>query len=510
MITERLMKPGNWQCRLKDNTPDEILEQINFLDHIVVLPAEVGNPSGLSDTALLAASMYTGVFTSRPTRRELHGYGLAWWLGDDQGVGDVITTKISKTAATLSTWMTSLVPASLTVGTVTNTGLTLTQDYNYLSRREAIDHLCRSVGAQWRVNHNGTVDAASSATLFPTTITPTLLVTKRPSSSGGAFTSIEATKIEGPTDVENRTTDIYVADSLGYVTGAGIGSYDLTLTGTNAQRSRLVNAPAASDVSILTSTLLGLYNTVTQGVVLATKSYATPLVAKPGDAIWVYDKAAGVHNDWNTSATKVLWDGEQIAPLKARVLSITHPFMAGYGVYIRHTTGVGTATWLDLTPYMLWEDSDTTWELGTATWNPANDTSQLGGAYLGVHPELINRLVGPGLETTTPTLANVTGGTVSMQSTRIGNRLWFDIRITAGTATAAAIVTVTTAYTWMAGTGATPLGALLSAGGVTSTAVSARANAGLTTINYYASTGGAAFAAGQTVVGSISGCVVLA
>lgn len=110
--------------------------------------------------------------------------------------------------------------------------------------------------------------------------------------------------------------------------------------------------------------------------------------------------------------------------------------------------------------------------------------------------------------TSTPTLTNVTGGTVSMRSTQIGRSLFFSINLSAGTATAAGTVTITTAYTSAAVT--TPVNALIFGGALVTTVSSARWNSSAATITLYGSSAGANFGAGATCTALLSGVVELA
>ena len=106
----------------------------------------------------------------------------------------------------------------------------------------------------------------------------------------------------------------------------------------------------------------------------------------------------------------------------------------------------------------------------------------------------------------TPTLTNVTGGTVAMQSMRIGKALLYCIQITAGTATAAGTVTITTGFTSAAVI--QPATALLSVGGVVQTQTSCRWEASSTSLTLYKTAGN--FALGDSVICRINGIAQLA
>ena len=105
-----------------------------------------------------------------------------------------------------------------------------------------------------------------------------------------------------------------------------------------------------------------------------------------------------------------------------------------------------------------------------------------------------------------PTLTNVTGGTVAMQSVRQGKTLTFAIQITAGTATAGGTVTITTGFTSAAVI--QPVTALLSVAGVVQTSTSCRWETSSTGLTLYKTAG--AFTAADSVVSRINGVIQLA
>lgn len=110
--------------------------------------------------------------------------------------------------------------------------------------------------------------------------------------------------------------------------------------------------------------------------------------------------------------------------------------------------------------------------------------------------------------TSTPTLSNVTGGTVSMRAMQLGKSLFFTVSITAGTATAAGTVGITTAYT--SANVITPLSCLIDVGGNVTTVSSARWSASSTGITLYGTSGGANLTLGQSAICRISGTIELA
>lgn len=114
--------------------------------------------------------------------------------------------------------------------------------------------------------------------------------------------------------------------------------------------------------------------------------------------------------------------------------------------------------------------------------------------------------------TYTPTLTNATGATVSGAYTQLGKTGHFRINVTAGTATAAGTFTATLPAGWAvaAGAPAIPLQVLHNNGGGTIVTVSGRVLAGGGAATIYASTAGANFTLGQSIITAITGTIELA
>lgn len=419
-VTERLMKAGQFTVNLTDDAPRSAWAAVQEFDHIVITPTRLQPLTAFTDANILAAARaggYTGLVVTKPTNRTISGLGLADWLGDDEGGGDVLDTAVTNTSATLSTWVTSLLPSSITAGTITNTGTNLTYTYQFMSRREALSHACRSVGAEWRVNPDGTFDAAAPATLFVST--PEVVITRHPQGTEGALQGIEATRLEQSRDVAKYTTKVIVVGKTGdgalVATGSATGANVYKdLFNNNVVKERLVNAPAepAANVSAYAASVLALYGSVRRRITLSSSTYAVPIRTRPGDYLWVYDPEAYLAD----LANQITWRGELITPIKLRCHSYTWPIEAGMGVYVRRSGA--TPTYTDLTPFVEWENGrDTTWEIGASFADPDQALEQLAPAFLGVNADLVARTTRPPAVAWTPTVANLTVGNGTWSAT---------------------------------------------------------------------------------------------
>lgn len=412
-VTEQLMKPGRFTVKLVDDAPRSAWNAVTEFDHIVITPTRLEPLGQFTDSAILTAAKnggYTGVITSKRRLNELGGQGLPFWLGTDDGVGDLLDAAVTNTAANLATWVTSLRPSSLSAGSVTSPGTTLSWTAQWITRREALDWVCRAVGAEWRVNHDFTLDAAAASALFVST--PRAVITRRTEMAEALTTvnyGLQGIDLDQARDVEGYTTKVIVVGKTGDGAPVAVGS----ATGANVYKDglnnnvvleRLVNAPdtATGNVAALATATLGLYSSVRKSVTLTSDTYAVPTKVRVGDWVYVYDQGA----DLTDTANQVWWRGELIAPVLLRVRGMTWPIMRGMGVYARRSGA--TPTYTDLTDWVDWEDRPATWEVGTSYADPEQDPAQLSPAYLGSNPAVADRVAG---------VAGVTGITDSQTST---------------------------------------------------------------------------------------------
>lgn len=392
MITEYLMKPGAFAFRLLPSAPYAVLNAVREFDHLVVTPTWL-DPTAISDLTILANAIYSGPITGKPTPHSFEGASWNWWLGTDDGLGAIYETPVANsTATTLSTWIGQLRPNSVGAGSVTDTGTNLAYSYQWATPREALDHLCRCVGAEWRVNPNGNLDAAAPATLHANYTTPKVVFANKPEGREGSYVGFNIVNSNKSRDINGYATRVVVAGKAGdgavVATGAANGAavYN-NPRGFAVALTRLVNAPdvPAANTSAYATNVLGMFSSLRRSITIQTKGYAAPINVKCGDSIYIYDPRAYLSD----SANQIQWRGEIIFPLKLRCLGYTWPLQRGMGVYARTSAGAYT----DLTRFVQWEDDQpTTWQIGTSWGDPNQDPSQMGSAaYLGVNAAIVDR-----------------------------------------------------------------------------------------------------------------------
>lgn len=407
MITERLMKPGSFSVRLREDYPWSVASEVDLLDHIVITPTRLDPISGFSDANILAAAIYTGVITRKASPRIFEGSGLAWWLGTDAGIGDVVDVTAEATGA-LSTWVTAILAFGngITAGSVSDTGLSsVTAAPSWCSPREALDLICRVAGAEWRVNPDGTLDAAKSPNLFVST--PTVVVTRKEEGQDGAYRGLEGSLMVTATDAEQYTTEVYVVgqgNGSTVVTEIASGSTSYkTFANTTPVLRRFVNAPTepTANAAAIASAQVALWNQVRRELSLSSRTYNVTRHIRPGDYVWAFDQLA----ELTDAANQITYRGELIAPIKLRVHALTWPVEQGMGVYARRSGA--TPTYTDLSDFVEWETGDVVWDVGTAARasNDVDPASAGSTAYLGANPAVAGRAAGQGAWTDyTPTL----------------------------------------------------------------------------------------------------------
>lgn len=423
------MKPGTFRISLKSGAPYSITSAIDVTDHVVILPTRM--PTGQDDATLLAAALYTGVIVNRPSRTSLEGCDPSWWLGTTTGRG-VITTAITQTTATLSTWLGAILPFNgISSGTVTNTGTSShTATYQYVTRREALDMICRIAGAEWRVQPDFTIDAALASTLFRQT-DPQIVITPKRAGPDGAVYGMESTMLLGGKDASNLATAAVVVAPSGTATATTTTTYvtpsngtpDLTMTvdGSGAQNANL---------SAVASAVLASAGALKTSIDVSTRSYFVPQRLVPGDSVWIYDPVAGLTD----AANQIYFQGQAITPLKVRCFAVTWPVQSGMGVYVRRAGA--TPTYTDITDWVEWEGGDTQLEVGAADI-PFDDAAP-SLARLGANPDVAE--LSERRQSFTPTVTQGVGVTCTVafsEFQRRGNWVDWSFRInmtSAGTA----------------------------------------------------------------------------
>lgn len=411
-VTEVKQAMGSWEVRLRESTPRAILDALTFFGHIAIVPGRI-DPAQYGD-GLLAAARYVGVYRSKDSQSEfvLKGSGMAFWLGDEDGKGDVFETAVTLTGATFAASVNALMPpgGAVIAGTVNSVAGTYTGKHQWETPRSALTYVADTFGAEWRVNGNATLDAGTVAQLYVTAPTALLL-------SKGFGADLQRRSIAGQlsmgVDVEDTTTRVVL---LAEGQGANIatGSANATPTpykdirGNAVKLTRLVSESdtATANAAARAQLQLNRFLNPRRSVGLTSDDYDIKGTFKVGDYLDVYDP----ENGFIDTSRELYWRGDRINPMALRCIEMTWPVPRGWTVAFRDINGV----WLDLSQFYAPESGQTTIVVGEL----ARGLSSVGGEPIGIRPAL------PSVGTDVTIPAAPVFGTFSTGSYQPTNGVW--------------------------------------------------------------------------------------
>lgn len=355
------MSQGSFDVRFGLDAPLSLWTSLSEFGSIIITSQWVDHRL-LDDATMLATSRYTGVIHRKKLTEqglEISGAGVVWWLGDEEGKGDILEAKVTLTSSTLSAAIAAVLPDAITVGTITNPAETYTGEHQWETPLDAIRTIVASVGCEYRVNHDGTIDAGPGNTVYNID-TPIVVVTRNQNSGADAL-------LKG-VDVERMSTELaanaYATRAIVVTEDSNnvktlVGGQDRTPTPTykdlhgNTIRRVLVLETSGTPVEVtLYLTTQMNENTLVQTQEISTEFYEIANGdLRVGDAFWAYDPPAFV------GTSEVWFRGGPIWPVKLRLTAASWPLRPGMGVYYRPPmVSPVAADYIDLTNWVEWED----------------------------------------------------------------------------------------------------------------------------------------------------------
>lgn len=411
-IREQLMAPGRWTLELDwDRVPRSILAQLrdavatwDSTNHrydpglnglVVVFDGETDNPT-------LAQARYSGPLFRQDGYATFSGVGPAGLLGTDNGIGYHLDNAVEPNVWDSQTFTyTDLADAvdyvlgdavawgqrwpnpDITAGTVSNTGLT-SGSFSFgftMSARELLDHACYYTGGEWRVNPDGTLDAAARGTLFATE--SNVLFTDEPFPPSQSTPRVLRAAVDGfAVDTVDVSDVAWVAPQSG--TGYTYKGYDSDAIGAtmygngNTTRMRwfdipnLANTQTAADNYAAALTAVFQHPLAAYNVTVTADNIRT--LIQPGDVALVWSPDLGIE-----SSNVVTAAGADTFPHRIRATAIDWNATRGSGVWLY----LSATTWVDLTPYVLWPQAGARIELSTDTVLSQRRMLLTGGPRLG-------------------------------------------------------------------------------------------------------------------------------
>jgi len=361
-VTEVRQALGSWEIRLHNETPKAVLDQLEYFGHIAIIPNKF-SPAEYGDN-LLDAARYVGVYRSRTAGDDffLRGSGMTFWLGDEDGKGDVFETAVSLSADTFAASVAALLPpgGSVIAGTINSVAGTYTGEHQWQTPRQALDYVTEIFGAEYRVNNDATLDAGTISQLYVTD--PRAIILRR---TGGADLRQRALpgRMEMGRDAEDFTTRLVLL-AEGEGEQIAVGDADIVANPYNHLHGgdvRMVRVVSESDTSADNAAqraqlLLNHFSLERASVSLSTSVYDIKGDVAVGDYVNVWDPDVGFFDD----TREVYWEGQPINPMALRVAEMTWPIPPGWTIAFRRSNGV----WIDLSPYYAGETGDTTIVVG--------------------------------------------------------------------------------------------------------------------------------------------------
>lgn len=361
MIHEAVMAQGSFEVPLSIASPWSLWRSCVEFGHIVILPQWV-DPTGLSDAAIKGLARYSGVLLDKSLDDEsltLKGASIHWHLGDDEGGGPVREGDISFSSSSLTSVISSaLTGTGLSSGTITTTGLGSYTGHHYFdSPAQIIRTACLALGAEYRVNPDGTVDAGPKASVYVIDDADIrTFVVRRGWGTDSLFNSIPVQKMTSrlnATDYVNRV--VIVADTNNDGSLVEVTDLDRTpadsyknFSGTALTRTHINNMGVSQPLSLATyATSEMAQRSLEQRQDISTEHYEIVEGSlNVGDAFYAWDPPA--FQDPNNPQ---YFRGETLFPITSRLLAADWPVRSGMGVFYRDSAGEYT----DLTRFVAWE-----------------------------------------------------------------------------------------------------------------------------------------------------------
>lgn len=368
-VYQRLMSDGQWELTLSPDTPRAVLDRLlPFNVHVVVTPSEID--VGSSDAVFLAAARYVGPVRRLGTNRlNPGGPGNSMWLSDPDGKGEIIESATSSVAGTLSGWVTALLPTSINSGTVTSPGGTWSNVYQWVSRRDALNSVCRAFGVEWRVNNDFTIDVGTAAALYRNVAagdTPAVTVAR---GFGGRDPQVVGIRSDIETEIDwyDYVSNVIV---LGQEVGDAAGLADFRKPhGPLLDWQRVVVDPSAP-AGAASGVALAVYDSLPHEAAGHREVRVSTDVFDPagdvtlGDDVYVWDPENGLRDTDN----QIMFQGQLMFPAVMRCVGMKWPVRRGMGVYLRITNTVPLdPTYLNITPYVEFDGGSAELELSTAS-----------------------------------------------------------------------------------------------------------------------------------------------
>lgn len=370
-VQEVVQADGQWSLQLRNDTPGEICDHLSDYFSIIRVFSTTVSDVEVSDLP----PFYSGVLLRRDGQYGCGGAGPNWYLGEPNTSGDQVgpifetAVTYNSTTGTLTNWTTACATqAGLSVGTVGATSTKWAGSLQYVTPRVVLDpYMVAGFGGalEYRVGPSLNLNVGDRTELY-----------KNPSDDDieavivrgevASRTDVDPEGVQAPEmDLSFSAEDLVrrvVLKGASTTSGSSVGAwtYKNPAGGTLDRIRYTINEQIATgDMTGALTRVLGQYRYLKRDLRVTVRQ-RPPHPWVVGDWCWFYEPEIGLYS-LNTDALD--FNGQAIFPVAVRVMEMTWQFHEGMGVYLDNTHQGGSV--IDLTPYVEWENGDTTVTVGS-------------------------------------------------------------------------------------------------------------------------------------------------
>ena len=273
---------------------------------------------------------------------------------------------------------------STSAPTKTTANKTYTGKHYMESAYKSIKTISTSLGSEFKMNNDGTLDAGPASALFSGhgTSTPQGMIVRRMSGPDPAITGYSGVDLSTEFVAEDFVSRVELIASQ-YGKEINLGQADeksvpyKDLFGNTLERIQILSENDVPDSlrDVRAEAYLNEYNKIDKTLSVGLEDYDISGDINVGDIIYVYDPEVGFE-DTQADATlenrdrfEITYQGQILNPVKIRVMGLQFPITSSMGVYYRDRDGVYT----DLTDYVQFEVGVTQIDVGSTQSNINED-----------------------------------------------------------------------------------------------------------------------------------------
>ena len=273
---------------------------------------------------------------------------------------------------------------STSAPTATTANKKYTGSHYLESAYKAIKTISTSVGSEFKMNNDGTIDVGPASALFTghESNEPEAIIVRRLSGQDPSIKGYEGFDLTTEFNAEDYVSRVELIAS-NYGKDVNLGQADAKdtpykdLHGNTLERIQILSENDIPDTmrDIRAEAYLNEYNKIDRTLNVGLADYDISGDVNVGDIIYVYDPEVGFEDTATDAALEnrdkfeVTYQGQILNPVKIRIMGLSFPIATGMGVYYRDKDG----NYTDITDYTNFEVGSTQIEVGSTTRNINED-----------------------------------------------------------------------------------------------------------------------------------------